>query len=302
MNSDRRSLEASSFRTFFDNQLHHLQELANMLGSHIRNEEQQNVEDRQIVESLVDASNRKIRAVHGYSGKLRKHVRALYTHVLQVADQIPPPVGLSQETFRTVPLVNALFVGSKDIDKLFQTDPDVQAYARIHDQHQVPVLYALLTASKSKKTTLGLAIQGDQLIRDVPQQAVNFSLHKIHAPCASRAELSAELKKYLFDRVVMVAKQEMMSRMTNQSPKTGDDCYTARVNSLANPDVYLNTLIEYIEIPSQLLSIEKSHVRLSKLGIKLGSEDNQSANEFDIHELTWGGGTRNVALQIIYTR
>jgi hypothetical protein len=302
MNDNRRSHEASSLRTFFDDQIHHLQELVGSLSSYIHDEEQKTEEDRQIIESFVDASNSKMRAVPGYSHKLRGHVRALYNHVLQVAEEIPPPVDLNLDAFRTYPLVNALFVSSQDIDQLLQTDPDVNAFLRTHNKYQVPVLYALLTASKREKRTLGLGMLGEMLIRDIPQQAINFSSHKIHIPCASSAELSTALKKYLFGCVVALVKQEMMSRMTNQPFKPSDDSYESRVKSLANPNVYLDTLIEYLEIPVNLLSIDKTHFKLSKLGIKLDSDDRQHANEFDIHELTWSGSTRNVVLQIAHAR
>ena len=302
MNDDRRSHEALSLRAFFDEQIHHLQELVGNLSSYIHDEEQQTEEDRQIVESFVDASNSKMRAVHNYSRKLRGYVQALYKHVLLVANEIPPPVDLNRDAFSTVPLVNTLFVLSKDIDKLFNTDPDVNAYLCTHNKYQVPVMYALLTASKSEKQTLGVGMLGDMVIHDVPQQAVNFSSHKIHTPCASSEELSTALKNYLFGRVVALVKQEMTSRMINQLFKTNDVSYESRVKSLANPDVYLNTLIEYLEIPANLLSIDKTHFKLSKLGIKLDSDDRQSANEFDIHEIVWSDKARNVVLQIAHTR
>ena len=49
MNENRRSHEASSLRTFFDDQIHHLQTLVGSLGSPIDNETEA---DRQIVENL----------------------------------------------------------------------------------------------------------------------------------------------------------------------------------------------------------------------------------------------------------
>jgi hypothetical protein len=304
MNDDRRSHEASILRAFFDDQLQHLHQLVGNLGSHIHDAELQANEDRQIVESFVDASNTKMRAVQGYSDKLSEHVRALHRHVLQVADQIPPPVDLNRDAFESNPLVNALFVNSKDIEKLFATDPDAKVYLRSQSKNQVPVLYALLTAVKSEKRMLGMDMHGDMLIREVPQQAVNFSLHKIHAPCSGGAELSTALKEYLFVSVVGLVKREMMSRMvSHQSFNTGDDSYESKVKSLANPDIYLDALLGYIEAPDKLLSIDKTHFKLSKLGIKLEDNDSgQRANEFDIHELTWSNNTRNVVLQIAYVR
>lgn len=302
MSENRRSHEALSLRTFFDDQIRHLQELVHGLSDHIHEEEQQTEEDRQIIESFVNGSNSKMRAVDDYSDKLRGHVQGLYKHVLQIADEIPPPIDLNRDAFITDPLVNTLFVLNKDIDKLFSTDPDLDTYLRTHSKYQFPVVYALLTACKTEKHTLGMSMQGDMVIHDVPQQAVNFSSHKIHIPCANLEELSAALKNYLFRRVVTLTKQEMTSRMANQLFNTDHVSYESRVASLANPEVYLNTLVEYLAPPAKLLSIDKSHFRLSKLGIKLDRDDKQSANEFDIHELIWANSIRNVVLQVAYTR
>lgn len=301
MSDERRSHQATSLRTFFDEQLQHLQDLLGNLSSHIHDDEQNAAKDRQIVENFVDASNNKMRAVHDYAHRLRGHVRALYDHVLEIAVQIPPPVDLNPDAFGSDPLVNALFASRKDIDKLFE-DAELEGYFRVHSKYQVPVLYALLSASKLEKHTLGISMQGDMVIHDVPQETVNFSGYKIHTPCASREELSTALEGYLFGRIVALIKQEMTMRKTRQLLNSKDTSYEARVNSLSNPDVYLDALVEYLEIPAKLLSIDKIHFKLSKLGIKLDDDDQQSANEFEIHELIWSDNSRNVMLQIAHAR
>lgn len=302
MNNIERIREASSFRAFFDDQLTHLHTLVAEVSSHIREEMQQADEDKQIVENFVAASNSKIRAVSKYADKLGDYVRPLYNHVLQIADKIPPAIDLNPDSFGTHALVNALFVNGQDIDKLFATDPNMSAFLRTYSKDEAPKVYAVLTAERHEKQTLGISMQGDMLLREVPQQAVNFSAYKIHTPCTSSAELAATLKEYLFIRVVALLKQEMTARIASQALNAGDNSYEARVNSLANPDVYLNTLIESIENPADLLSIEKIHFKLSKLGIKLENDDTQSANEFDIYELVWRNNIRKVVLQITHTR
>lgn len=301
MNDNRRSREALGLRTFFDEQLHHLQKLAGGVGAYIHEKDRRTRQERQIIESFVDASNSKMRAVQGYSERLREHVQVLYHHVLKVADEIPPPVNLDLNAFNTNPLINALFVNGKDIDKLVKIDLDVDAYLRTHGKYQIPVLYALLTACRSEKRTLGMGMQGDVLIREVWQQTVNFSAHKLHEPCADEMELNTALKTYLFDRVTTLVKQEMMSRPPHPSFKP-DKSYESRIKSLANPDVYLDQLIEHLKTPSKLLSMDKIHFRLSKLGVELDDGDRQCANEFDVHELDWGNNIRNVVLQIAHVR
>ncbi|MGZ4960174.1 MAG: hypothetical protein ACXV7J_13030 [Methylomonas sp.] len=301
MNDNRRLHESSGLRTFFDEQVHHLQALLGDLGSPISDEPQTDKEN-QIIECFVDATNSKMRAAHDYVEKLRPHVCMLYEHVLQVAAQIPAPVDLKPDTFRTSPLVNSLFVNGEDIDRLFRNDHDARAYLRSHSPDQVPIVYALLTACKREKSVLGVGMLGDMLVRDVPHETVNFSSHKIHTLCDSSTALSVALKRYLFDHVVHLIKQELASRAAAQALNPSDHSYESRVHSLANPDVYLNTLIEFLQTPPHLLDIDKCHFKLNKLGIKVECDDEQCTNEFDIHELTWSDKSRDIVVQVAYAR
>jgi hypothetical protein len=301
MNDARGTNEAPKPRSFFDDKILHLQGLVGNLSSRLQNGRLKSDEDKQVIENFVDTVNGKMRAVQGYSEKLEDSVCAIYQHILQVAAEIPSTIDLNPDSFRTDPLVNSLFVNIDDIKRLFETNPEISTFLRVNLQQPVPVVYALLTACKSEKSMLGSGMVGDMVVREISQQAVNFSLHKLRAPCVSREELDLALKQYLFDRLVTLVKQEMSSRIAAQALNAGDNSFETRVKSLANPDVYLNTLLELLANPADLLQIEKTHYKLNKLGIKIADDDSQCANEFDIHELTWSNNTRNVVLQIAYT-
>lgn len=302
MNDNRRSHEASSLRAFFDEQIRHLQALISNLSSHVHSERGGD-EDIQLVEGFVDAANTRLRAAHHYIEKLRSHVRSVYDHVLLVAEQIPDPVELSPGAFRTEPIINALFVNTEEIDSLLRSNPGTKAYLRDHSPEEVPVVYALLTASKSEKIVFGVGMLGDTLVREVRQQVVNFSSHKIHAPTDSVEALTTALKHYLFENIVGLVKQEMASRVSDQIFTSADHSYDARIKSLGNPDVYLDTLIRQLAAPADLLNIDKIHFRLNKMGVKLASDDDsQCANEFDIYELTWRNNARNILVKIAYPR
>lgn len=302
MNDNQRSREALSLRKFFDDQISHLQNLLTGFTGLSPEEKQQAEADQKIVENVVDASNSKIRAAHNYAQRLRGPVRRLYDHVHRVADAIPPPISLARREFGNDPLVSALFVSGDEIEKLLKSDPVADDYLRAHSCCEVPVLYALLMACKSIKRTLGVAMAGDVLLHDVPMDAVNFSRHRIQTPCADADALESALREYLFNRVVALARLELKMRMDQHPVLSGADSYESRIKSLANPDVYLSALVEYLDIPDKLLSIDKTHYKLSKLGIKLENDDPRCANEFDIHELAWGGNSREVVLRVVHAR
>lgn len=302
MTVNRRSYEASSLRAFFDHQINHLEALFNGFLTHVGESNELSNEDKILVENFVDASNNKIRVIDGYANTLREYVRGIYAHVHQVADQMPMPIELSEKSLNDNPLVNALFVNGGDIDRLCKKQPDAARYLRDHNIFQAPIVYATLDACKHEKSTLGVGMLGNILVRDVPQQVVNFSAHRLHAFSASPEELTKEFKKYLFDNVVGLIKQEMASRASAESHSQDAKSYEFRLKSLANPNVYLNAIVEYIRFPANLLNIEKTHLRLNKLGIKLADTETEYANEFDVHEVIWSDQSRNVILQVFYAR
>ncbi len=299
--TNKRSDAAASLRAFFDHQLHHLHELADGLSKHRQEMEQLTAEDREMVENFVDAANARMQVVHDYGGRLRDYVRGLYTHVLEIAEQIPSTIDLNQDAFRANPMVNALFVNTDDIERLFTNSPDLRSFLKLYNQQQLPVVYALLTACKSERSTLGIGMMGDLLVRDVPQQTINFSSHKLHIPCATSEALAVAVKQYLFERIVMLIKQDIAARIASHTFTSEDNSYESRLNSLANPSVYLDTLIEYLAVPDNLLRIHKSHIRLNKLGVKITEDDSQRANEFDLYELTWSDHSSHVLLQVAYS-
>lgn len=300
MTENRRTQEAASLRTFFNEQIRYLHDLLeNKLAA---DPEPIADEELQVVEEFVDAANKKVRVVQGYAEKLRSHVCLLHRHVLDVAEQIPPPLELSPAALYAEPLINALFVKSHDIDQLFHAHGEVEAYVRQQSNLQVPMVYALLTASKTEKSILGIGLLGDLLVRDLPQQSVNFHNHQLHAPSADSQALVAGINHFLFQRVVMLIQQRLAMRMAVETQWPSDRTYQTRVNSLANPEVYLHELMTQLENPEQLLRIEKSHLLLNKLGIKINPNDDQCRNEFDIHEIIWSDQSRHIVQKIVYPR
>lgn len=294
MNSERRSNHATGLREFFDDQLQYLQDLLN-------GQQQSSTVDTSSrdIEHFVDVANSKLRIVRGYADKLRSQVSALQQHVLTIVEQIPPVVELSHQAFVNDALVNALFAVANDIDRLLVIGSDVEGFCRRH--LQASPLYALMSARKAERNVFGVGLLGEMLVRDLPQQTVNFFGHTLHAPCADSDALYAALNTFLLDQVITLLKQDLTARSLAQTLKSNAHSYQACINSLANPDRYLEALLEAMQQPEKLLTVEICHYRLSKLGIKLESGDSdQYANDFKLPELQWSDGSRNVLLQVSY--
>lgn len=298
MHQEKRIQESAPLRAFFDEQIAHVHHLFS--GFSFKSHTETSDDSLRIVESFVDAANGKLRAANHYADRLRPLVCALYQHLLEIAAQIPPPFEVSHQAFAHQAIVNALFVNAAEIDGLLQGDRNLRDYVRTQADASLPSLYALMTAQKSERTVFGVGMQGDLLVREVSQRAVNFSGHKLHRPCSNDVELAKALKRYLFDEIIHLVKQEMAQRVMQETLKPADGSYEARLNSLANPSVYLDVLSAYLQPVENLVKIERFHFKLSKLGIRLEQDEGQCVNEFELHELTWRGGQRNVLMQVVY--
>ena len=302
MNQERRNSVASSLRAFFDEQLFQINKLVEDVIHTANSDKQQAEQERRIVEHFVDVTNAKMRAAPDYVQRLRVGVRGLYNHVLQVASEIPPPLDFNQNSFAYDPLVNALFASREEIDRLFDKDSEACRYMQLNSKAEVPVMFALLLASRREVSKLGVGRLGDMLVRDLTRQVLNFSDHKIEAPCASATELTYSTQQYLFERVVLIIRQEMLARRIEEANHRSDHSFQVRVNSLVNPECYLKVLLAYLEAPEKLLGIQKIHYRLDKMGTMLEADVDQRTNEFDVQELRWSNMSRNIVLKIAYQR
>ncbi|MDH5729512.1 MAG: hypothetical protein OEZ58_11010 [Gammaproteobacteria bacterium] len=302
MAGERRTSEASGLRRFFDENLSYLSQLYTQWSDERLRKEQQLARDKQIIEAVVDASNSQLRVISGYRKKLRQSVCALYDYVNRVAEGIPSPILLNKESFSKNALVNALFVNVKELEELFELDQAFKQY--FHDQRlqQDSYVYVYLLATRAENRTLGMDMMGEVMVRDVPQTSVNFCDLELGGYSASPDQLLTLVKKYLFDRVVENLSKTMNRKKMQEYGGNSKQSKGNVLDSLSNPQVYLQTMIDAMKYPDQLLSIEKTHLKLSKLGKKLNVESNVACNEFEIVELIWNQQLTRVILLAYYPK
>lgn len=293
MSPERRLPTAQRLRSFFDQQIAHLQQLTSM--------QTPRDEASQRVETLIDATNARVRVVQDYKNQLRTEVIRLYQHVLEISAAIPAPIWLTRQSFSTDPLVNALFVNPDDIHSFLNQDPIVTRYLDKCNPGELAVIYGLLTAQKHEKTVLSNGLVGNQLVRELVQQTINFHSHKIQTACSSHSELENSTRDFLFKLAIEQINQALKQE-ENQLEYWTKKTYEERLQSLANPEVYLLRLLHFLKDPQQIIDIENQVLRLSKLGVKLNNEAQQAVNEFELYELIFLDQSRMTISQITCPR
>ncbi len=168
-----------------------LSRLADWLRGRYARLDEQDIE--RAIDIVVEQTDPRLRFVRGFRRKLRKPVVRSLVYVDDLVTRIPGPFEISRKTYGSDPQVNALFGSADDIATLFASNKMLQNFFR--DTPDCDRVYVPLIMLRREKRTLGMALSGDIVRRDVARTAVNFSEHRLGIVCAeSESGLRSELK------------------------------------------------------------------------------------------------------------
>ncbi len=296
---DRRIPEASGIRQLFHHQWTYILKLLDewyTSGSEARN---QKAEIANAVESAVAGTNSRMRIVGNYKNKLRDSIRQLLSHIEELGGNLPGPIAVSGPAFQTNPHLNAFFVNKKHLREVFGNSHALQDFFSSPEGLEEQIAYAQLMMIKKEKSVLGVGPSNGMIVRYLRQTGVHFPTHKVLSPCANEDALRKSVKRYLFDSVVSYIKSNI-SQLDVQDIESG--ATTSKDHDLKNPLNYLNKLIILFNKPNDLITIDRSVLKVSKIGIKLDKESNEVANELTLHEMGIGKGAVKVVILVTYPR
>ena len=155
-------------------------------------------------ERVIDGTYPRLRAVPGYKKSLREQVIHAIDHVISLVDSIPETLPASKVGYSKMPLLSAVFVSPEHMREVFGNDPVLSEF-RENNAATKEGVTALLLAECKEKNTLGVALEGEILRRDVAQVTVSFSHHRLLAPATGENESRRLLKHRAFDHLISLA-------------------------------------------------------------------------------------------------
>ncbi len=280
------------------------------------------------LESVIDATDSRIRLVGGYRRKLQDAMRTALEFTEDLVGRIPAPIEVARSTFVSDPYVNAFFASVTDLQSVVSRSSEVREFLENCRDSQAPHCYGLLCMHKEEKTVLGMEIVGDMLRKDVRQVAVNFSDHRIYSPGPSETATRDGLKQCLFGGLVTNAleritlhklaalrlhneRQMLHERLRHLEQKLksaindADRSSTAhdieqsrgRLDTVerelleirpATPQESLEQVHAVFGQPESFVRMTKSALTLSKLGISLSDGSAGPCNRLELTEVAIG--------------
>ncbi len=153
------------------------------------------------IERVVDGTDPWLRGLSGYRRKLRPAVVHAIDHVVALVDQHEDPLELSRERYAVDPFLRLAFLSAEQLEQLLRSDQSVSALRSTGTRD----VWALLGMECEQRRGFGVDLQGDTLVRDVPQTTVGMANHHLLDPSHDQAETRRRLRRRAFDHLLSLA-------------------------------------------------------------------------------------------------
>lgn len=128
---------------------------------------------------VVQIADPVIRQAKGYRRILAGPIAGSMQYFESLLETIPGPVVLDRKRYYDDPTIKALFASPDELDEVLHYNPEIN---KLRKQGLSGEIVAMMTMLQQERTIFGHKQEGELIIRDVRQQAVSFTDHRIVAP------------------------------------------------------------------------------------------------------------------------
>ena len=297
---NNRNPEASALRSYFQEQWDYLQKLIEVRQANNLRQQHEREAVYKAVETIVDVTDVRLRAVASYQKKLRVSARELLDYVEELVTEIPAAVELSHSAYINDPMVNMLFRSPSEIHRLFSQTQSVQDFFKASKNNHATEVFALPFLNRSEKNILGSEMRGEIILKEVAQTSISFSGHRLVSPSATEQAARSAIQRVLFESAI-----QYLDRLNTQMRHTQTEA--EKLNALQNPhlnidnpEVYLQRLVEQLSLPQKLIRLQDNLLRVNTMRIKMPLDADAPGNEVRLHELEIGDEQTSVLLLVRY--
>ncbi len=288
MHAERRGPRNVAMRRFFQEQWGHIQQLSRewlRQRSDTRKETQKVLDT---VESFVNDTDARIRCVSAYKKKLRIGVRSLLRHVEAIVESLPVAVAVNRKAYAADPLVNAIFANTQEIRRIFSHARELNRYFLSEPSRGLKEAYAVLIVTKMEKNTFGFGLQGNIVVRDMPQTTLSFTDHELLAPCATENQVREALTHTLLTNVAAYLRVSAPRLILRTARNTQNDKLLCCGLNFKNPATYVEELTATLSRPGELLTLRRRRLRISRLGVIEPRNGVGAVNDIVLNEIKVG--------------
>jgi hypothetical protein len=167
---------------------------------------------RELIEEVVEETDPRIRALGNYRRALSPSVAQAFGYVTGLVGQIPPAIPIDAQAWATDALVQALFSGVNDLQRVFSKSPDLRKFFDRHPEGGIDHCYVQVGMAMREKTVLGMKLEGEQVRKDVRQTSVSFYDYRVLLASETEEKLREALAMRGFRLLVSYAQEQITDR------------------------------------------------------------------------------------------
>lgn len=173
----------------------------------------------QATQRAIDVIDKRLNALSNSHARIRGAVEIAIDHVVTMANAFPEPVNLTYDSYRSQPLLNALFASPDHLHEVVVGDAAIKS-ASSHMTARGD-LYALLISRMSRRHFIGPDLIDGALRQDVALTAVSFDHHHFLDVSPDESQTRVQLKKRAYDVMLKQILEEVEARHQTQQTLQG---------------------------------------------------------------------------------
>lgn len=163
---------------------------------------------------VVQIADPVIRQAKCYRQVLAGPIAGSMRYFQALLETIPGPIVLDRSRYYDDPTVKALFATPDELDEVLRHDPESNKLCQQGVRGEV---LAMMTMRRQERTVFGHKQEGEMIVRDVRQQAVSFTDHRIVAPSANLGTTRAGIVNRGLEALAMVAMERITTLRANKA-------------------------------------------------------------------------------------
>ena len=176
----------------------------------------------QATDLVVQIADPVIRQAKRYRQVLADPIAGSMRYFQSLLETIPGPVILDRSRYYDDPTVKALFASPDELDEVLRFNPEIN---KLRQQGLTGEMVAMMTMLQQERTIFGHKQEGELLVRDVRQQAVSFTDHRIVAPAADFGATKTGIVNRGLEVLATVAMERITTLRANKAELQGKKEY-----------------------------------------------------------------------------
>ncbi|MDR2925835.1 MAG: hypothetical protein LBU76_07815 [Azoarcus sp.] len=241
------------------------------------------------IAALVD---KKFAVMPDFDERLAAPVAHAREFCARMVDVLPPAVTIDRRSFASDPLVHALFASADDIGAMLAASEALQSWLAAPEVRLEDSFIGLMVARRADKKVLGVAMQGEIVMSDVPQTLLQFADQALILPASDAASARAAFLEAAFDSLLLafaghlarareaysaLQTERDMERVRQRSRPTDTAFPERRIAALderlqqqfqsLQPDTVIDELAAFLMRPEQALSLDPVRLWVTRSGV-----------------------------------